>query len=81
MKIEELSKGLQVRIAEGHGSGHGGRSGVVIDVGTFKLLNGSGSITGAKVDIGEPLLVQVAAKDLSPLKEKPRKKGWGEFDV
>mgnify|MGYP007042748470 CR=1 FL=1 len=81
MKIEEISKGQRVRIAKGHGSGHGGRQGVVIDVGTFKLLDGSGSITGAKVDIGEPLLVQVAAKDLSPLKKKPRERGWAEFDV
>ncbi|CQR51495.1 hypothetical protein [Paenibacillus riograndensis] len=78
MKWEELKPELPVRIAPGHESGFGGRTGKVVTVGTFE---GYSKRIGALVDIGEPLLLIVEPEALEEASEDPLPPGWGEFEV
>lgn len=78
MKWDELKRGLPVRIAAGHESGFGGRSGKVVAVGTFE---GYSKRIGALIDIGEPLLLILEPEALEEAPEDPPPPGWEEFDV
>ncbi|WP_438497209.1 hypothetical protein [Paenibacillus sp. IHBB 3054] len=78
MKWEELKPGLPVRIAAGHESGFGGRSGKVVAVGTFE---GYSKRIGALIDIGEPLLMVIEPEALEEEPKNPSTLGWEEFDL
>ncbi|GIO33980.1 MULTISPECIES: hypothetical protein [Paenibacillus] len=79
MKLEDLKPGLPVRIADDHMSGFGGRGGIVLDVGTFRLISGEFRI-GALVSIGEARLV-IEAADLEIVDLYPPDPGWEEFKI
>ena len=79
MKFEDLKPGLPVRIADDHKGGFGGSGGIVLDVGTFQLLNGEYRI-GALVDIGEARLV-IEAAHLEIVELPPPDPGWEEFNI
>lgn len=81
MKMEELHVGQPVRIADNHPSTYGGRVGKVVTVGTLRLLDDSGVIEGAEVDIHEPFLILVAAEDLEQADINDLLPGWDEFEL
>lgn len=78
MNLNDLKPGQLVRITPPHP--HAGRSGRVLEVGTFELLTG-GELTGALVDIGEAGLLVVAPEQLEPEELEQLPPGWGEFEV
>ncbi|AIQ70339.1 hypothetical protein [Paenibacillus graminis] len=81
MKFEDLHVGLPVRIAKGHGSGYGGKQGVVIGVGESVTLDKKQVIIGASVEIGGVFLVLIEAEFLDLVSEGKLPPGWSEFEV
>ncbi|WP_068786601.1 hypothetical protein [Paenibacillus phocaensis] len=78
MELKDLSPGQLVRITPPHP--HAGRSGRVLEVGTFKLLSG-GKLIGAKVDIREAGLLIVSPEHLERVEPDPISPGWAEIDI
>ncbi|MEC0168143.1 hypothetical protein [Paenibacillus graminis] len=81
MKFEDLHVGLPVLIAEGHGSGYGGKQGVVMGVGESATLDKKQVIKGASVEIGGTFLVLVEAEFLDPVPDEDLPPGWAEVEV
>lgn len=81
MRLQDLHVGLPVRISKDHPSGYGGRVGNVVAVGEARTLDNKDLIKGATVDIGEALLVMVAAESLEKVDDEELPPGWAEFEI